>query len=229
MMWWAMAAKGAQNLLGSIATYNQTKLNNKALKYQAQQNRINARLEKMNAETSFRKGEKQEQQIQNAAAKLKGRQKVGFGANGVRLDSRSAQQVLNETDYMAQVDELQTHANALADAWGHRLKATDYENNANIALSQRQNPLQAAISYSVGQFLADIGSFGDLFGGGDDNGHPGTASAPDAPAAPSANHWTTLNYVKDSWDANEALFRNGGFSIGNRSAYGGGSGFSWWR
>ena len=133
---------------------------------------------------------------------------------------------------MAQVDELQTHANALADAWSHRLNAVNYENNANIALSKQMNPVQSAVAYSVGQFLADIGSFGDLFGGGGDkdNGHPGTVPAPDAPASTPSSHWTTVNYAKDSWDYSEALHRNGGaFTISNRMPYSSSAGFNWWR
>ena len=231
-MWWAMAAKAAQNAIGTLGTYYNQRTQNAALKHQASMNRINARLERLNAEQSLRKGEKQEQQIQNAAAKLKGKQKVGYGSSGVRLDSDSAQQVLNETDYMAQVDELQTHANALADAWGHMLNATNYENNANIAMSQRQSAFGSALSYSVGKFLQDIGSFGDLFGGGDDkpdNGHPGTVPAPTAPAMDAASHWTTIQYAKDSWDSSYNNWRNGGFTIGNRTPYNGGSGFNWWR
>lgn len=176
------AGIGAAGILGGFGSYYQTKANNAVLKYQARQNRLNARLERQQAETSLNRGMKQEQQIQNAAAKLKGSQKAAYGASGVRLDSRSAQNVLNETDYMAQVDELQTHANALADAWSHRLNAVNYENQADIALSQRRSPTQAAVSSLVGGLLMNIGSFSDLFGGDSGTGQPDTPSAPDAPA-----------------------------------------------
>lgn len=230
-MWWAIAAKTAQNAIGTLGTYYNQRTQNAALKHQASMNRINARLERLNAEQSLRKGEKQEQQIQNAAAKLKGKQKVGYGSSGVRLDSDSAQQVLNETDYMAQVDELQTHANALADAWGHRLNATNYENNANIALSQRQSAFGSALAYSVGKFLADVGSFG---GSKDDGltwkqgeGFSGTAKSNAAPSFQIQNRYSPSAAPS--------------FTIGNRSPYVGGqgfdinpysyqsAGFNWWR
>lgn len=235
-MWWVAAAKTAQNAIGTLGTYYNTRTQNAALKYQAKMNRINAGLERQKAELSLANGEKQEQQIQNAAAKLKGKQKVGYGASGVRLDSKSAQQVLNETDYMAQVDELRTHANALADAWSHRLNAVNYENNANIALSKQMNPVQSAVAYSVGQFLADIGSYSDLFGGGDDSkgltwsqkdGFSGTASSNDK-----ASFQITNRYTEPAAPS---------FTISNRYPYVGGQGFSlnpysyqsygfnWWR
>lgn len=210
-MWWTIAAKAAQNAIGTVGTYYNTRAQNAALKYQARQSRLNARLERQQAETSLERGMKQEQQIQNAAAKLKGSQKVAYGAGGVRLDSRSAQNVMNETDYMAQVDELQTRANALADAWSHRLNAVNYENQADIALSKRQSPIKSAIAYSIGKFL-QVGSFGD-FGGGSGSGQPAAPSAPDAPAFTIYNR---TPYVGGQ-----------GFSM---SPYGfQGYGFNWWR
>lgn len=205
---------GASSILGGFGSYYQTKANNAALKYQARQSRLNARLERQQAETSLNRGMKQEQQIQNAAAKLKGSQKAAYGASGVRLDSRSAQNVLNETDYMAQVDELQTHANALADAWSHRLNAVNYENQADIALSQRRNATQVGISTAVGSLLQNIGSFSDLFGSEDsDTGQPSTPSAPDAPAF-------TI-YGKTPYVGGQ------GFSLNPYSYQS--SGFNWWR
>lgn len=139
--------------LGAIGSYYQQKTNNAYLKYQASMNRINAQLANMSAESALRAGEKQQQQIMTKTSKLKGAQKAAYGAAGIDLSSRSVQNVLNETDYMGEVDKNQAAANALSNAWGYRLQATNYLNNANILKSQQQSPWGAALSTAVGGIL----------------------------------------------------------------------------
>lgn len=148
-MWGALAGIGLQ----AVGSYYQQKTQNAYLKYQASMNRINARLANMSAESALRAGEKQQQQIMTQTAKLKGAQKTGYAANGIDLHSRSVQNVLNETDYFGEADRNQAGANALENAWQYRLQATNYENNANILRSQRQNPWGAALSSAVSGVL----------------------------------------------------------------------------
>lgn len=149
MSLWALAGIG----LSALGSYNQKKADNAYLKYQASMNRINARLANMSAESALRQGEKQQANIMMQTAKLKGAQKTGYAAGGIDLASRSVQNVLNETDYLGEVDRNQAAANALTNAWGYRLQATDFENNANILQSQRQSPWGAALSTAVGGIL----------------------------------------------------------------------------
>lgn len=167
MSLWALAGIG----LSALGSYNQQKANNAWLKYQASMNRINARLANMSAESALRQGEKQQQQIMMQTAKLKGAQKTGYAAGGIDLTSRSVRNVLNETDYLGEVDKNQAAANALTNAWGYRLQATNFENNANILQSQRQSPWGAALSTAVGGLLMSEGAqkgisgIADKFGG----------------------------------------------------------------
>ena len=149
MSLWALAGIG----LSALGSYNQQKANNAYLKYQASMNRINAQLANMSAESALRAGEKQQQQIMTKTSKLKGAQKAAYGAAGIDLSSRSVQNVLNETDFMGEVDRNQAAANALTNAWGYRLQATNYENNANILKSGQQSPWGAALSTAVGGIL----------------------------------------------------------------------------
>ena len=167
MSLWALAGVG----LSALGSYNQQKANNAYLKYQASMNRINARLANMSAESALRAGEKQQQQIMTQTAKLKGAQKTGYAASGIDLASRSVQNVLNETDYLGEVDKNQAAANALSNAWGYRLQAINFENNANILQSRRQSPWGAALSTAVGGLLMSEGAqkgisgIADKFGG----------------------------------------------------------------
>lgn len=166
-MWEALAGIG----LSALGSYNQQKTQNAYLKYQASMNRINARLANMSAESALRAGEKQQQQIMMQTSKTKGAQKAGYGASGIDLKSRSVQNVLNETDYIGEVDRNQAAANALSNAWEYRLQSTNYENNANIIRSQQQSPWGAALSTAVGGFLGSesaqkgLSSLSDKFGG----------------------------------------------------------------
>ena len=169
MSLWALAGIG----LSALGSYNQQKANNAYLKYQASMARINAQLANMSAESALRAGEKQQQQIMTKTSKLKGAQKAAYGAAGIDLSSRSVQNVLNETDFMGEVDRNQAAANALTNAWGYRLQATNYENNANILKSGQQSPWGAALSTAVGGILGSesaqkglsglVEKFGGLF------------------------------------------------------------------
>ena len=182
MSLWALAGIG---LMGANS-YFQQKSQNAYLKYQASMNRINARLANMGAESALMQGEKQQQQIMTQTAKLKGAQKTGYAANGIDLKSRSVQNVLNETDYMGEVDRNQAAANALTKAWDYRLQATNFENNANILNSQQQSPWGAALSTAVGGLLMGKGAqeglsdltdkFKDLFGSDSRGSLLGTAT-----------------------------------------------------
>ena len=158
---WMAIAKGVLDFAGG---YYQQKSQNAYLKYQASMNRINARLANMSAESALRQGEKQQQQVMKQTAKLKGAQKTGYAANGIDLKSRSVQNVLNETDYMGEVDSNQAAANALTKAWDYRLQATNYENNANILNSQRQSPWGAALSTAVSGVLGNKDAISGISG-----------------------------------------------------------------
>ena len=229
-MWWAIAGKAAQNALGTINTYYNTKLQNKALKYQAAAARNNAKLARMQSESSLRHGERASQQIMTAAAKQKGAQKVGYAANGVDISSRSAQNIMNETEYQAQSDQIQTEANALAQAWSNRLQATNYENQAKIATSKMQSPLGAAISFSVGKFLSDLGggAYDDIFGDNKQDNSPDVRPAQtEATTSSVSPHVTQTVYGgTDTWDANYDRWRNG-FGIGTILTSAGNSGFTY--
>lgn len=149
---------GAGVGLMAVNSFFGQKAANAALKYQAAQNRINAKLARMQAESALRQGEKQQQQIMIQGEKLKGAQKTAYAASNVDLKSRSAQNVLNSTDYLTEVDKNQAATNALEQAWQSRIQATNYENDANIALSQQQSAWGAALTTAGGLALMNMGA-----------------------------------------------------------------------
>lgn len=155
---WAWIAMAAASVLKGLGSYSQQKAENASLKYQAAMNRINARMENLKAEEALRQGEKQQQQIMLQTEKLKGQQLVGYAASGIDLSSRSAQNVMNETDFFGEVDKNQAAANAIAASWSHRLNATNMEGNASIQLAQRKNAFGVALNSALTGALSGAAS-----------------------------------------------------------------------
>lgn len=158
-----VAAAAISAVISGLASSRAQKQQNAMLKYQAARERIQARLEKMTAEYELKKGEKEQTQIMIKGGKEKAAQKTAMAANGIRLSSRSAQNVMNETDYMTEVDRNQSAANALSAAWEHRIKATEHESNANMLNSQRQSSGKVFMSTAVKSFAQSMAT-GALMG-----------------------------------------------------------------
>ena len=142
----AIGAAIASAVISGSQAYGSTKLSNIQNKYSAKMNNLNAQLSEQQAQNALRRGEKEQQQIMTKGAKLKGAQKVAYGANGIDLSSRSAQNVMNETDYFTEADRLQASANAISEAWNYRLQSAQYKGQAMIDRSNVHSALKTALA-----------------------------------------------------------------------------------
>lgn len=145
----ALAALGAQGLgvgMGAAGSYFAAKSAKQSAKFEAQMMRINAQLAESDARASLARGEKAEQVSRMGTAQLKSSQRVAMAGNGIDLGSDTAVDVLTTTDVLGETDANTIKANALREAWGHRLEATSHRSGARMAEASAagMNPWMAA-------------------------------------------------------------------------------------
>jgi hypothetical protein len=103
--------------------------------YNADILRINAGQSENVAQSVLYGGQRQSEMVTLRGGQLKSSQRTGLAANGVDLGSTTAQNVLNTTDIMMEIDANAVAANAIRSAWGYRTQAVNELNQANLAIA----------------------------------------------------------------------------------------------
>ncbi len=144
---------------GAFGAYNQSKATQQAYDYQAAVNRNNAQIAEWQAQDSITRGQKAEQSQRLKTAQLQSSQRAAFAARGVALDEGSPLNILNDTDYMGELDALTIRDNAAKEAWGHRTQGANYSNDSAMlsARADAESPLGSA----AGTLLTGAGAVAD--------------------------------------------------------------------
>jgi hypothetical protein len=139
------AAGAAQQTVGAYYGAASDKI---ALGLQADLDAINARLAEGRGRDALARGEREYGAARLKTAALKSSQRTGLADAGFDLGFGSAAQVLTSTDMLGEVDAETIKANAMREAWGHRLEATGLRGSAavNRAAAKSINPTLAAMS-----------------------------------------------------------------------------------
>lgn len=157
----ASTAGGAMSIAGSIASaigaYYSASAVKDNLKHQAKMAEINARVVELGRRSTMLQGQRQEQQVRMKGAQVKSAQRTAYSANGVDLNSQTAQNVFNTTDYITETDALTTQSNTLAAAFGYQMQTTNLQNAATTA---RASAASASPMVSMGTSL--LGSAGSV-------------------------------------------------------------------
>lgn len=101
--------------------------------FQAQMAEINAKLSETAAQTELSRGQQEIGSLTMRAGQLKSSQRANLAASGVDLGVGSAAEQLATTDVMKEIDMNTINANSVRAAWGLRMQATNYENEALMA------------------------------------------------------------------------------------------------
>jgi len=138
--WGGFFSAGLGTLLSSFGAgysatgaYTQAKNQQAALQAEAQVQQNNAVLAGWQADDSMARGEVAANQAMLKGGQVKGTQRAAMAANGIDLSVGSAQQVLNDTDYLTSIDAAQLRDNAAREAWGYRQQAKGYMDRSTAA------------------------------------------------------------------------------------------------
>lgn len=136
----------------SIGAFYEAKVNKALLKTKAGIADINARVTDLAADSALAAGRTAKAKSDLEYGAMKAKQKVGLAASGVDLGSVSSQAVFNTTDYFKEVDSNIITANAAQAAWGLRMDATTFRNEALAARSESKtiSPWMSAASSLLG-------------------------------------------------------------------------------
>lgn len=125
----------------------------------------NARVAQQQAEQARQIGNiEEERQLRRVRAAL-GAQRASLAANGLDINTGSALDLQAETAGFGAADALNLRANALRQAWGFEVDATNSQNRARAA---RANGRNAAIGtlLTTGAQIGSMGYSSGMFGGG---------------------------------------------------------------
>jgi hypothetical protein len=122
-----MGVSGAIMMGTSAITgaYTQAEATKMQAKYAQQQGEANARMMELEAQDAIDRGDKESQTMRKKANLLQGKQRASMAAQGISLDSGSAQDILQETGEMGVEDAMTIKNNAYREAWGLRSQASN--------------------------------------------------------------------------------------------------------
>jgi len=161
----AMAyVQAGQALLGGAGGYSAAKTQRSALESLAWAEDQNARIADWQASQAITNGQTAEGQQRLETAQVTGRERSGLAANGVDLGYGSANDVLASTALLGERDALQIHDNALREAWGYGVQATNarYQAALDRAGAGAINPSMAAFTSLLGSAKASGFNFGSI-------------------------------------------------------------------
>jgi hypothetical protein len=128
----ATTLQGLGTLSSAVGTYTSASSKQASLNGAASISDINAGLAERQAQQTILAGQRSVQSSRLRTAQLKGRQRASLAANGVDIGVGSALNILGTTDIMGELDAQTIEQNAIQSAWGYRMQATNYTNDANL-------------------------------------------------------------------------------------------------
>ena len=130
----------------AVGSYFSAATQKENLRAQAAMAEVNARIAEMGAQSALRSGQYEVGRLTLQAGQLKGRQRAALAGSGVVMGEGSAREVQASTDAMKDIDKNALLANAVSQAWGHRMQGVNYQNEAIYARANAKgiNPLMQA-------------------------------------------------------------------------------------
>lgn len=118
--------------LQTVGSYYSSIGEKQALGLQADLDAINARLAEGAARDTLARGEREYGASRMRTAALKGSQRAALADSGFDVGYGTAAQILTGTDLIGEVDADTIKANAIREAWGHRLDASNLRGSSRV-------------------------------------------------------------------------------------------------
>lgn len=121
---------GIGGFFSAQADKSKLKLQQSYLDAQAYTADTNAKIAELGAKSALLQGQQRTAALTLQAGQLKSKQRVALAANGVDLGEGSAAEQLASTEVMKEIDKSVIEANTIQTAWGYRMQATNFSNQA---------------------------------------------------------------------------------------------------
>lgn len=142
----SLISQGVAATINAFGSIGVTKHNNAIAQSQANIARLNAQMMERQAQGVLRSAEKAIVTKTMQAGQVKSTQRARLAANGIAVGVGSAAEIQASTDIIKEIDKNQIKSNAVADAWGYRMKAVGYEGDALMAMAKKQS---AALNFGT--------------------------------------------------------------------------------
>ncbi len=158
----ALMAQGAGGLLGAAGAYNKSKADKAAYEYDAKVADNNAIISDWQASDAVTRGQVSEGRSKMKTAQLKGSQTASLAARGLDVSEGSALNILQDTQYMGELDAAVIKDNAARESYGFRTEATNSRMKAAVlrARADAESPNRAAFN----SLLGGAGQVASVFG-----------------------------------------------------------------
>lgn len=135
----SLMMQAAAGIVTAFGNASVARHNNSIAKSRANIARINAQAMELQAQAVLRANETATVQKTMAAGRTKSAQRAALAANGIAVAEGSAAELQASTDIVKKIDMNTMKENAVRNAWGYRMQATNYENQALMAEAGKQS------------------------------------------------------------------------------------------
>ena len=136
----SLAGMGAATLINAFGSIGLTSKSNAIAQSQANIARINAQQMEWAAQQRMRSAEKDQVRMTMEAGQTKASQRAAIAANGLAVGEGGSVELLASTDIIKEIESNQIKENAVRDAWGMRIQATNYQGQALMSEAAKQSP-----------------------------------------------------------------------------------------
>lgn len=181
-----IGASLAGGLLSAFGANKEGESAQKAYEYKAQVARINADINRQNAEWSLTKGETDATQYGVKAAQTRGAIRAAQGASGLDVNSGSNKRVQESQEKVKDTDMSMIRANAAKVAYDYESKALMDESQATLDIMAGENARAAGNLKAIGSLIGTVSTVSDkwqagrsagLWGGGGNPVNVGSATS----------------------------------------------------
>ena len=155
----SMITGGVGAVTSAIGASNTGQANSAAAQYQAAVARNNATVAENNAQYALAAGRTSEQAQRMKTAQMIGAQRASMAANGIDIGSGTPLNIQESTGQVGEMDALTIRNNAMRQAYGYRVQASDFNANAGLLDMQASNARKAG---TIGAFSSIVGGAGSV-------------------------------------------------------------------
>lgn len=154
--------------LAAASAFAGAKAEKDSNKWQAQVAGANYATQQALAVDAVARGDTASAGVVRKGSQLAGRQRATMAARGLDTTQGSPLEILRDTQYFTDIDAATVRSNAAREAWGYKVNATNYQNQAIFAQSRADNinPLMSAGLAAGASYFAAGGGLPSWGGGG---------------------------------------------------------------
>jgi hypothetical protein len=143
--------------LSAGGAYMQVDGQKKMATYQAQVAENNRKTAEWQAADAQDRGNTAAMATRRKYAAMQGTQRASLAARGLDISEGSADAILADTEFFGEIDQNTVRANAAREAWGYKVQAGNFENNAAALNAQADgmNPLLSGAMAGAGSYLSN--------------------------------------------------------------------------